>query len=555
MEILHKQIARARSRLTSQLALRRCSQFLTVFFGAATIAVAVPKLWPLPIEEPTWLAAWLVGAVILSLLATIAVLFWQRPSAMHASMEIDKRFGLKERISSAAEMSEHDRNSPAGQALLMDAAVRAERIDVRDAFPIGFQRQQAWAMAPLCLAIVVFYLPAWKWSEKEVAQKSTAIDINQVKNSTQPLVEQIRKKREEAEKAGLEDAADMFRQLEDKLEKLQSDGKLDAKEAMAKLNDIKKEMQERQKQLGSGESLKKNLQQNLKKMESGPAEKMADAMQEGEFEKAEDELQKMMDKLANGEMTEQEQKKLAKQMEELEKAIEESLAQHEQAKRTLEEQLQQAQQAGDSQKAGELQKQLDAMKSMDQQMGQLAEMQDALQELQEALENGDKQAAQAAMEKMKGQMQQMKMDKEQMEQLEDMMDQLMDSKNSMTCKKCNGKGCAFCRAKQQGNPNQGMGMGEGKGSGPRDEEEDDVNTYDTQVRDKMRAGETVFKGKVGGSNRKGETKAQVQEAILSSEADDAKALEDVVLPKAQREQAKQFFDAMRQGKDKKDAKQ
>ncbi len=102
---------------------------------------------------------------------------------------------------------------------------------------------------------------------------------------------------------------------------------------------------------------------------------------------------------------------------------------------------------------------------------------------------------------------------------------------------------------QQDGTDAGRGMGEGRGEGERPEEENDVSTFDSRVREKMKAGETVYGGKVGGENRKGTTKVEVQEAVLSSLSEDPEVIDDSPLPKAQRDHTREYFNAVREGKD------
>ena len=95
---------------------------------------------------------------------------------------------------------------------------------------------------------------------------------------------------------------------------------------------------------------------------------------------------------------------------------------------------------------------------------------------------------------------------------------------------------------------QGNGLGEGRGSGERPEADDEVDFFDSQVRDKMRKGEIVDGGKIGGANKKGITKSEVQEAVLTSFSEEPEPLDETPLPKTQREHAASYFHAIREGK-------
>jgi len=94
----------------------------------------------------------------------------------------------------------------------------------------------------------------------------------------------------------------------------------------------------------------------------------------------------------------------------------------------------------------------------------------------------------------------------------------------------------------------GDGNGEGQGYGDRDEKETDYKEYDAQVRDQMKKGETVSGGESRGKNRKGVSREEVREAVRSSKPDAPDAIENIDLPKAARDQLREYFDSLRDGK-------
>lgn len=94
----------------------------------------------------------------------------------------------------------------------------------------------------------------------------------------------------------------------------------------------------------------------------------------------------------------------------------------------------------------------------------------------------------------------------------------------------------------------GRGLGEGRGEGDRPESETDVDFFESRVRDKMKEGETVYGGKVGGENRKGNTRAEVQAAVLTSLTEEPEPIDNQPLPKSQREHSREYFNALREGK-------
>ena len=80
----------------------------------AVIVILVGKFWPLGVADWVWPAA----AVGLGTLAATGWAIATGRGTMDAAIEIDHRFGLKERVSSTLALSEEDRDSEAGQALI-----------------------------------------------------------------------------------------------------------------------------------------------------------------------------------------------------------------------------------------------------------------------------------------------------------------------------------------------------------------------------------------------------------------------------------------------------
>ena len=112
----------------------------------AAIGLAVPKIWYLSFlqaesDYQNWVYSWIAGGALLGVLIPLVVTWRKTASQLSAAIEVDRRFGLKERLSSALTLEDEVAETSVGQALLNDAADQADTIDVRDEF--GF-----W----LCLA-------------------------------------------------------------------------------------------------------------------------------------------------------------------------------------------------------------------------------------------------------------------------------------------------------------------------------------------------------------------------------------------------------------------
>jgi hypothetical protein len=486
------------------------------------------------VDPQTWVGGWLAGGLAVGLIANMIRTWVGRPTYSDAAVEIDRRFGLRERLSSALLLTEQDRQHQLAQALVVDANRRAETLEISDKFQWGFQRS---ILIPIVLGLcsLSFFLIPDRQAAVVTPTVAT-LSTTQIKSTTQPLLNQIRKKREAAEKEGLQDAVDIFKKLEGELEKMQKDASLDQKKALAKLNNIKEQLNERRKELGNSDALKKNLQ-NMEKFESGPADKLTEALKQGDFEKAEDALQELMESIKGGKMDNAQMEKLKKQLEQLEKGLKKSAQDHQMAKQALKEQINQAKQSGDNQRAEELQRKLEQLQSMDSSMAQMQQMADMLSKCEQCMKNGDQQGLQEALGEMASQISEMNMSDGQLQDLDQLMDSLSECKNGM----CEGMSKMMSEM-------PGRGMGEGRGEGERPEEESDVNFFDSQVRDKMKKGQTVFGGKIGGENRKGISRVQVQEEIQRELAGEPEPLDETPLPKNQREHTRDYFKSLRDGK-------
>jgi hypothetical protein len=152
-----------------------------------------------------------------------------------------------------------------------------------------------------------------------------------------------------------------------------------------------------------------------------------------------------------------------------------------------------------------------------------------------------------------------------LQDIEETLDTLSQSKDQMRCKQCAGQGCENCKGNGQGE-GQGDGQGEngklgdgsgkggskyglGKGSGLSGPEDNaDGQSYESQVRGDPKQGRGVNAGFADGPNRKGVTREDVKQAVLSATSDESDPLENQTLPRAEREHATEYFDKLRSGK-------
>jgi hypothetical protein len=619
MDKIRQQVAIASRRLFLQSWLGWLNWAVLFSFAAAFVLLLLPKLVAIKNLPDGWETICWVGAGIVSVLAASLAAWAKRPSALHAAVEIDRRYRLNERCSSVFSIGDQERESPVGQALLDDAQRQLERIDLRDHFPVRPAPQWAWVVLPVAACFALSWVPDVSSEAKgALAQKRKSDPLVTVKNATEPILKTLQKKIEQAAENGDQEAADEFKRLQQQVQKLQNDPNPDPKKVIADLNEVKKELQQKKASIGDSEEFKESLD-SLKDLDKGPAESMAKAMQDGDFEQAKQELAQLAAKMSEGKLDAEQTKQLQNQLEQLRDAMREARNKREELLDDAKRELDDAQREGNTQKIANLRKKIEKLEASDRTSQSMQKLEQQLSDLDQALESGDSQKASEAMESMQSEFEKLAEGQSAADELEEMIRELEGAKESSKCPECDGEGCPECQGGKEGSKSksgngkkgskdskgkdgkgkdgkgkdgkdgegeedgegdgdsngdgkgkgkksgsgkgkskgkgqgdegdgEGDGEGEGRGVGDRAEKETGVKEYDAQVREQMRKGETVSGGESKGRNRKGISREELQEAVRSSKPDAPDAIENLDLPKAAREQLREYFDSLRDGK-------
>jgi hypothetical protein len=543
MEEIKRQVIRARRRMIAQQFLRIVTWSLFATLLLAALGLGVPKLWVLQVDSNTWFWSWLGGGLGAGLLLALVWTWLVRHGAMAAALEIDRRFGLKERVSSSLALTPNELESDIGQALVDDAVGCVQRIDVRENFPVSMPWR---AMLPLVPAAAIFLLavlvPDAAPEPAGNAVASSGTESQQVKNSAEALKKRLERLEKKAEQKGLKDMDVLFKELQKGLDELTSKQEVDRKNAMVKLNDVAKNLEQRRDLLGGADKIRQQLDK-LKDLDGGPADKMAQALKDGDLEGALKELKKLQEALKEGQLTDDQKQQLAKQAEQFKNKLQDAVDAHEQAKRGLEEEIKKRLAAGDLEGAGKAQQQLDQLNKLNDQMSRLQQMADKFGQCQQCLQHGDAKDAAAQLQQLAQDLKNLQGDLQELQTLDDVLEQIADAKQCMNCKHCNGQGCEACMGmnggQQEGPP--GRGLGEGQGQGDRPQQKTDTSFYETQVRGKVQPGEAVRTGSAGGANRAGRSLEEVKDQIRSSLDQEPEPLTDVRLPRNEREQVKEYY--------------
>jgi len=551
MDNLLKEIRRVQRRLALQRFLGVLAWCWFASLLAAAVVIGAARFYPLGIVDWQWLAGFLATGLV----AAIGWTFLAITPTLQAALEIDHRFGLKERVSSTLAMHPADRETVAGQALIADTDARLRRIAVLEKFPVRPPRHLLLPLLPaLLLAAVMIFRPPMKETSAEGTETAATQPPLAVKRSADDLRQKLVERRKQAEKDGLKDATELFKRLEEGTKELQT--QTQREKALVKLNDLARELQERRKQLGGGEALKRQMEK-VEDVTRGPADELAKALSKSDFQKASQALDKLQKKLANSQLDSAKKEELAKQLEQLKQKIDQMAQQAKDAQADLQKRTDQMKQAGDPAAAGKLEDEIQKLQQQGPQMEMLKNLANKLGQCSKQIEQGQNDQAAQAMQEALQQMQDMARQQSELKTLDGAMEQLADARRQMNCDQCGGKGCEKCQGNGEGmlaggegdkDGRPGQGLGPGRGDGARPEAKTSGSFFDSRVRQTVGKGAAQITGLTGGPNLKNQAEAEIQKAATEIEHGSTDPLSGQRLPKKQSEHARQYFDSFREGK-------
>jgi hypothetical protein len=376
MSELEKQVARVFRRL-------RYQRFASALVWSWTVALAIvagiiagEKLLARSLPGPEWLPFAVAGSLGAVLAAGVAL--FSGPSRLDAAVALDRVFHLNERVSSALNLPEYLRESPAGAALVSDAIRKVTDLDVGAEFGLRLPRRAWVVLIPGAAALLLLLVPTWV-PRAAVASTAEAVDTKAMAKQAQALTKKIASQRQAIDKEKFPEADKLLAKIEKKAQDLAKAPPGAKDKLMVELNALTDALKERQKQLGSPDQINRQLQRLKELGSQGPADQFAKELARGDFKKAAEQLQKLQEKLQSGKLTEAEKKALKEQLAEAAKKLHE-LANLEQRKKQLEEArkngaLSQAQFEREMEK---LQEQSKALKQLQQLASKLNHASDAL---------------------------------------------------------------------------------------------------------------------------------------------------------------------------------
>lgn len=298
LESIRILLIRAGWRFRVSRALRAGAGGLVIGAGVCLLVLAIYHLLPLPL--------WALQAAVFLPLAAAVVGFvqglWPAPTLSQVARWVDSRRQLKERLSTALEISAEQRDTPWSTLIVADAAEHAQGLDTRQLLPLRLPNASRWALVLLALAAGLGFVPEYR-SKSFLQKKADQQNIRETgrllaeltrhtMEKRPPAFEPTQKSMEAMSNLGdqlakqtltrseaLKDLANVADKLKDQLKELGKDPGLKRLEEAARNpggNDsqsaagLQKQIDSLQKQLGSPtgtpDALEK-LQKNLEKLE------------------------------------------------------------------------------------------------------------------------------------------------------------------------------------------------------------------------------------------------------------------------------------------------
>ncbi len=255
MEVIQKRIRQAARRRMASSFLKCFGIVLLSTSLISAIGIAIPKVFPLaflqsPQAGQAWFWSWLAGALAASLIIAVVYAWFRSGPQFDSAVELDRRFKLRERISSAMAITPQERDSAAGVALVADATRRAEVLEVADEFPVRGWRWSWLSLVPLAAVMLLACL-----NDRTLAP-ATATDefAPEVKQQVVEAVEKTQiklQKKVEENKEVLNPLTDALDMVNRNLEDLKSENINTQKDALFKLSNIENEIEQQRANWGT----------------------------------------------------------------------------------------------------------------------------------------------------------------------------------------------------------------------------------------------------------------------------------------------------------------
>ena len=237
-------------------------------------------------NPPTAMVIWVpIASALLGLLVGMA---WKRPWA-HAATAVDSHYKLKDRASTALVFLEEPKATVLHRLQVADAIEHLERVDARKVAPLVMPRSLPYALGALCVAVLLLVLiPGGGPVEAKPVAPLPEL-LAEAENLEQTMIEDLEELFQQQPDEAIEELVEKLKGL---VEEMKEPG-VDGREALAKLSEMQAAIAEKLAQYNL-EAVDAKLQDLAEALAPAAAMQAASAaIQEGQYGKAADELEKM----------------------------------------------------------------------------------------------------------------------------------------------------------------------------------------------------------------------------------------------------------------------
>ena len=185
----------------------------------------------------------------LAVISSLAFTWLKLPEEVGVAQEVDKRCNLKERLSTSLSLEGDLAKSEIARALIADTEKSTGQINLTREFPLKPTRLFCF---PCLLVPCMFLLYLWMdpvgIAKAEPVSESKVEEKNQVNEAAKLLKRQIQQRKRNASEKGLLEAEKLYGRLESKIDSVIKDPKMDQKQTMIAMNDLKKQLEQRSSQ-------------------------------------------------------------------------------------------------------------------------------------------------------------------------------------------------------------------------------------------------------------------------------------------------------------------
>ncbi len=428
--LIEKAVRRVRRRLVFHNAVR----LLLVAWAAA---LAVSALWFVGqalffTDCPPWLR-WTLPAALLGAgtLTSLFIAWWNAPPLVAASLLLDERCELRERVTTFLTLPQEMLDKPAGQALAQDVQNQIAKLSTGARFPL----QLRWPRVAMPAAAAALAIAAALWAPAlgpfsfagAVAKAKPAVNVQDIQQQLDNL------KKTSFTPKDPELKSEKLKELEAEWDKLvnrpldpNNEDKIRERvgEMKALEDSLRKRAEELKAQSGKGKELQQLLEKfalDGKKLEPGPAKDLEDALKDGKLDKAREILDKLAKDLKAGKLDPEQLKKLGEQFAELQAKMKKALDRDD-IKEKLKEKL----------KNGEITKEqfdreMENLKNQQQDMKDFQELADLLGECKACMQKGDGDKAGEQIDKALEKVKMIELSEDELKEILDRLENLEDA--------------------------------------------------------------------------------------------------------------------------------